>query len=438
MAKKITTPIPEPAKLGVSVFLCRGCGGPITLRAAGQSTTAVCSQCFSIIDVSDENYAVIDTATRLTVPTVIALGARGRIADIEWEAIGYMQKTDGTGLYSWDEYLLFNPYHGFRFLVQANGHWTYYKVLNTNISARYSNVQYEGDDYAAFIKGEAVVKYIKGEFYWQVKQGERAQVADFVAPPKILSFEKTDQEMRTALGVYVSAAEVASVFGISKGMPAQYGVASNQPPPYHFKLAKIWAVALCAALSAFFAQIISAANADKQTVYDYRYSQLPFQTEQTQASPSFDIPKDGNILIQSQAPVQNTWLELNLTLVNDQTNEEYNITQAIEYYFGWDDGNWSEGSQNTYTYISSVPAGSYKLLIDTADGLNAKSSPLPVSIKVVRDVPSFINFVLLLIPLFLIPLGMAMHRWFFENRRWGESDFPSSVYNPIKKSMEEE
>ena len=44
----------------------------------------------------------------------IPIGARARLGDIEWEVVGYMRRCDGPGDFRWTEYLLFNPYQGYR------------------------------------------------------------------------------------------------------------------------------------------------------------------------------------------------------------------------------------------------------------------------------------------------------------------------------------
>ena len=36
-------------------------------------------------------------------------------------------------IYSWDEYLLWNPYKGYRWLVESNGHWVLMKTLQTAV-----------------------------------------------------------------------------------------------------------------------------------------------------------------------------------------------------------------------------------------------------------------------------------------------------------------
>jgi hypothetical protein len=343
--------------------------------------------------------------------------------------------------------------------VQASGHWTYYKVLDQKVSCNYFEAHLNGESYKAFVKGDAIVRYVMGEFFWRVRQGERTSVADYVAPPNILSFEKRDEESRVAHGVYVPVHEVETAFGLKNNLPRTFGVAPNQLPPYHFKLAKIWAIAGYAVAAAFFVQIVSSVRSENANVQEFEIVASTQADAPTQASPVFSIPKAGNVLIESFAPVSNNWLELNLSLVNEQTNVEYNLTQAIEYYFGSTDGGWTEGSKNTYAYVSSVPAGTYKILVDATQGRTVNNTTilkrasgsnsslsvpkkeldenLLVKISVKRDVPSFMNFIWLLFPLLLIPFAMTARRWLFESRRWGESDFPSPLYNPIKSSSED-
>ncbi len=54
-------------------------------------------------------------------------GTRGKWAGITWEVIGFQTRgyeEDGV-FYEWEEYLLFNPYKGFRYLTNYEGHWNF-------------------------------------------------------------------------------------------------------------------------------------------------------------------------------------------------------------------------------------------------------------------------------------------------------------------------
>src|SRR5688500_12221929 len=100
------------------VFNCPTCGAGLLVRAQGQTLVVVCRSCGSTIDVTDENYRILSTVkAKTTLEPLIPLGTRGKCRGHTWEAIGFMQRCDSSGIYCWREYLLFNPYQGFRWLT---------------------------------------------------------------------------------------------------------------------------------------------------------------------------------------------------------------------------------------------------------------------------------------------------------------------------------
>src|SRR6185312_12130963 len=102
---------------------CPACGGSITLRALGQSVMAVCPSCGSQIDVSQPAIRLIQQYRHQQQQLHIPLGARGSLRGETFEVIGAMRRGDKGG--NWEEYLLFNPYIGFRWLVYDTGHWSF-------------------------------------------------------------------------------------------------------------------------------------------------------------------------------------------------------------------------------------------------------------------------------------------------------------------------
>jgi len=113
---------------------CPQCGAPLTIRAGDHTVTVACGHCNSILDAKDPSLKVLQRfAAKQLVPQHIPLGTRGRWRGTLWEVIGFQVRTirvEGID-YSWGEYLLFNPYEGFRYLTQYNGHWNDVIVLKT-------------------------------------------------------------------------------------------------------------------------------------------------------------------------------------------------------------------------------------------------------------------------------------------------------------------
>lgn len=423
---------PEKPKGKPQTFACPACGGVVTIKAVGLTISAICTHCSSVIDVANENFQIIKKANEKIRKTLLELGVRGKLFGAEWEVIGYTKKRDGD--YTWEEYLLYNPYHGFRFLVQSGGHWNFIKILKKDIpGAGVANeVWLNSKKYELFLKGEAVVDYVKGEYYWRVKEGERASVADYVAPPYMLSTEKNAEEMTVSLGEYLEPGQVAAAFKLDKEMPRKMGVAANQPAPFQGALLKMWIITVVAIVLATMIHNMTVKAADNADVYANQFNVDWTDRYKTQSTPSFVIPKKSNVLIQSFSSVNNDWLELNLSLVNEQTNKEYGIVQGMEYYHGQDiDGPWAEGKQNKETFISSVPAGNYRLLIDTEAGAFPRGLAANFVLKIKRDVPCWSNYGIIFLLLLFYPIFVTLRRYSFENQRWSESDYVPPVYTML-------
>jgi hypothetical protein len=89
------------------------------------------------------------------------------------------------------------------------------------------------------------------------------------------------------------------------------------------------------------------------------------QAAQTVFSQPFDIKGNRNVRITANANVSNAWADLDVDLINDQSQEVESVNVPIEYYSGTDsDGAWTEGSQSTDATLSSLPAGKYTLRVE--------------------------------------------------------------------------
>jgi hypothetical protein len=127
------------------------------------------------------------------------------------------------------------------------------------------------------------------------------------------------------------------------------------------------------------------------------------------------------------APVNNNWIEFDLDLVNADTHQvAASCVQGVEYYSGYDDGPWSEGSPTEAVLIPAVAPGKYYLMMDIS--ADAAVTEMPFKVTVVRDVVVWSNFWIAFVLLLAYPSYCWLRAYAFERARWLESDFTPSIY----------
>ncbi|MBP7252012.1 MAG: hypothetical protein KBA75_00850, partial [Alphaproteobacteria bacterium] len=140
-----------------------------------------------------------------------------------------------------------------------------------------------------------------------------------------------------------------------------------------------------------------------------------------------------NVELYITSPVNNNWFEVDADLVNTQTQDIFSFTTTVEYYSGYDsDGHWSEGGQSQSAILSSVPGGTYQLVVTPNSGILGANT---YSIALKRDVPVWSNFFLAFCLIAAFPLFMLMRRSAFEKARWEESDTEARPYFPPDSSV---
>jgi len=409
----------------VRAFQCVQCGGAVTQRGLLQTTSVVCPSCGAIIDVSDENLKVLSKFEAKTkVRPAIPLGTRGAFPDGEFELIGFLQRyvtVEGVD-YHWREYLLFNPYKGFRWLSEYNGHWNYIKSTFYRPTMRGNNdLVHRGLSFRHFQSATAKVDYVIGEFYWRVQQGESCMVSDFIAPPKMFSVENTEGDLSYSVGEYIEPADVASAFKLTTPLPPRIGVGASQPSPLEKTAKKIGELTLAFLAIALAIQLATLAFSQNKLVYQKDLAYNPTDAEKSRVTEVFELDgRTSNVVVRTRANVTNAWVYLSMALINDDTGTAYDFGREIGFYFGSDaDGSWSEGSQNDEVFLPRVPAGHYYLRVEP-DG----TTPTSYSLQIYRDVPRWWLFLVTVGLVVIFPAVVLWMKRSFEFKRWSESDHP--------------
>ena len=450
----------EARRITSTQLNCTQCGGPLELRAPDQSLRVTCPNCGSLLDVSQGRLEFMQALQPPKTPLVIPIGSVGEFEGVKQMAIGFMVRSveyEGVRYY-WEEYLLYNPQLGFRWLVRSDDNWSYVCAVPPGdvfhrsgaFGGKGDTVQFQGESYKLYQDAVARVEYVIGEFYWKVEIGETTRSADYVHPPRMLSMEATlmpttpepgDEEegseptpekrgkkarsvqtgeINWSLGTYFKREDVEKAFGIT-GLPRTSKIAPNQPF-LHKRVYKYWGLLL---LATFLLGIIINATGPRRKVYEQTFAFQPVvNSEGTQSvfSEPFQLNGHQNIRVTARSSVDNTWLYVEGDLISDATGDVQTFSLPVEYYHGVDDGeSWSEGSQSPDIHLSAMPAGQYVLRLEAQ--WERWQEPVTLSVRIEQGVPRMLHWFLAMLFISIIPVFIALHQFSFERRRWAESDY---------------
>lgn len=424
-----------PKKPFAKSFSCGNCGATVTVNYPNDTLSVACESCHATIDTMDPNYRILTTyESKQTYKPRIPLGSRGKLFGRLWEVIGFVVRCDNRTRYAWEEYLLFNPYYGYRWLAVAEGHWNFVETIkakpevNVHGAIRSTVAFLEAKRYPIFYAGDAEVLYVFGEFYWKVMIGSMVKMADYIDPPMMLSSESDATEVIWSRSTYVEPDVIAKAFGDIKPkikLASRKGIGPNQPT-FWSKVwkdtGKSWAIMLLLVTTI---QIYNTVTAENRTVLEIPYS-FPSNAKRPDiTTPVFEVDRPfHNLKITINASVDNSWFWVSGELVNDTTGESFPFERSVEYYHGVDGGeSWSEGGTSQTVLISRLAAGKYYINMDTESGDFRDSTPHSFTVIVQRAVTTYSNYFWSLFFVSIFPF-LA---WLFSRNetvsRWSQSDF---------------
>ncbi len=409
---------------------CPNCGGPLSLTAPDKAERVTCPNCNSLLDVNQGKLTYLKALNPPPAqPDFVApIGAEGVFpGDVKFKIIGaVVRSVTVEGIqYFWHEYLLYEPMIGFRWLVHSDNHWNFVEPVNpAEVEPLGTTVNYNGNTFKIFQDAPAVVEYVKGEFYWRVEQGETVRAVDFVSPPLMLSQEISENEINWSVGTYMTNDEIEKIFGIT-GLPRPWGVAPNQPFTGRFYYTWGALPLLLLIVVAIFSIPLTGLT---KTVLNQEIILPPMPnatTAQAAFSQPFELNGNKNLRITAGAQVDNSWADLDVDLVNDQSQEVESVNIPVEYYSGVDEGeSWTEGDKSTDATLSSLPGGKYTLRVEgTWQNWQAQ---MPVTVKVEQGVNRGVNFCCAFVVLLIMPILGLFRKMSFESGRWKDSMFSSS------------
>lgn len=433
LKRAVLGPRPEE-RVKVAKLACPQCGAPLPIFVPSESERCGCAACGALLDHHQGNLTLLSQLEAPPLAPLLPLGAAGKLFDAERTVIGFMQRhvvVDGER-YTFREYLL-HAASGYAFLVEENHHWLFVaEVPAAAVRERGQTATYRGVTYKKFARGEPVVDFVVGEFYWKVAAGDRSETADYIAPPRALSMERTDAEVTWSAGEYVAPAELTKAFGV-KRLPRPSGIAAAQPNPFA-KRGHGWVFTLLALLWFMLALHYELRSGRRHLVYEENVALEAYTAHAgvdgasksvTSFSSPFTITRDTTTLeVALQSPLDNGWVQVEAALVPEEGGVPLELPVLLEHYTGYEGGeSWEEGGTTAEGYFGSVPKGRYALrfVSSWAPSLAGSTAfevpPPPLRIRATEGARSFacggFSFILIALPYLL----GYLRRLYFEQRR---------------------
>lgn len=400
---------------------CPNCAAPVELRSPESAQRVTCTRCDSLLDCEPgSKLHLVQAARRKGPEPLLPLGAKGKLRGRELTVYGLLVRSVNVGgvRYPWQEYLLKDEGDGeFRWLVIADGHCSFVSPISSGeVRATQRSATCRGQNFRFFQGGNARVDALAGEFYWKVAIDEMVGTADYVAPPLMLSMERSDEEIVWSLGEYLERKEVAEAFRLKTPLPGKTGIAPHQPNPTELGgVAKLGVVltGVFLLLAAVFwlaadnavvlqTEVVLTPSGPVNNIGGLRHG-AQFVSE------PFEVPHTGNLELRLNVPGVQGYLFLEGSLAAADRAEAIRFgirAEAVE-------------AGRRRVYLGEIPAGTY-VIHATPEWTGV--DPTGLQLEVRRDVFRPTHLVLVLLLLWAFPLVLVFQKMNFEKQRWANAD----------------
>jgi len=341
-------------------YVCPACESENKLDLTFPIEEYVCQTCSHLIDVAGNK-----KTKHLKVPTenvVLDVGQKGKIEDVEYTVVAIVVRKYGNSIF-WREYSLKDSKGNDAFLSESDGHWVFILPMHPDdFKGKNSKLPtYAGRTYRWYENTPCTIDAAAAGFFDEHLDFSVATYKEYVNGTRMISQEKTSKKSQYFYGVHISKHDVKRAFKIAH-MPYYTGVGIVQP--YYFNIRQVVNIFCAAALMICLLQLYVYTSRTNETVFAETINFADVQGKEM-VSKSFTLSGGSAPLkVSAFSGVDNSWANIQLSLVNENTNEIIYTSKDIEQYHGYEDGeSWSEGSQSEEFNLCGVSSGKYHFLI---------------------------------------------------------------------------
>ncbi|PZR26364.1 MAG: hypothetical protein DI535_14685 [Citrobacter freundii] len=412
-------------------FSCSKCSTRIEIKTFPYAQSCACPQCGSCYELRNGMDFKRDSVKAANNAIDLPIGSTGKIDDISYEVIGFVQKQENNAeAAAWSEYTIFNPEHGFATLSVYNGHWIFVKEQSDSpmiTATNYQKIIYDDEPFHLYNSYTHKVTGAAGEFPYNIFDNEKTKAREFISPPEMWIEERNpDEGVTWYFAKHISRKNIEKAFSPAT-MPPQIGVGAIQPTGFA-NSTRIVQVTLWSILILCLIHICINMSKHDLTILEKTYP-IPDSTNTASiVTEKFHLDKwSSNLEFYIEAGVNNSWFELNATLVNTDNGKEYSLEKGVEYYEGYSEGeHWTEGSREGTVYLTKIPAGNYFLQLQGTREAPVSYAASPISsffIRIKYDVPTYRNLFWSIALLLIWPFAVGYMNHQKEANRWFSSPF---------------
>ncbi|WP_300490593.1 DUF4178 domain-containing protein [Flavobacterium sp.] len=400
---------------------CYQCDTPTDVEVPFPVKQFVCSNCFSIYKATETgDFTFKDKYKYDKQIGGLALGLKGTLEEEEYTVTGVVVKEYMN--YYWKEYVLASTTGKFLYLSEVSGHWILLREIPDDFAKGHPKIiDYNDKVFKLYDIARPRIAAAAGFFDIDLPTG-LITMAELIAPPYMISFEKLEKEERTVfLGEHISKNQIKRIFKPTKELPNRIGIGLVQP--YFFNVRQLALILCSVTLLILLTHLYVYHDKQEEVVFsnDISFSEY---NDKEYISPAFTLNGGASPLtISVHSGVDNSWANAQVALVNEDTNEEIYANKDVEYYHGYSEGeSWTEGDQSDDFSICGIGAGKYHLAITVVkapEDLNNTG----MKVTATWNKASYWNIWMLVIIMAVIVLIAYFGELYNEIKRWEDSPY---------------
>lgn len=347
-------------------YVCPACNSENKLDFTFPVEEYVCSHCSHLIDVANNRRSKL-----LKIPTenvVLDVGQKGKIEGREYTVVAIMVRKYGVDVF-WREYYLKDDKGSDAFLSESDGHWVFLTSMSPDSFKVKDKVATYLDRNFRWYETTPCTIHAAAGFFEDKLNFSIATYREYVNGTQMISEEESGGRSGSNkggiknyfYGSHISKYKIKRAFKLSH-MPHYSGIGIVQP--YYLNVKQAVNVLCIAALLMCLFQLYVYISRTNETVIEQSINFADVRDKEL-VSKSFTLSGGSapmNVKVFSN--VDNSWANVQLSLVNEGTNEIAYTSKDIEQYHGFEDGEkWSEGSQSEDFNLCGVSAGKYHFVI---------------------------------------------------------------------------